>query len=115
MEREETTRQQKVGRQIQKDISDILLKEARHLVQGTMVTVSRVRVSPDLTFAKIFLSVFPYDRASETIETLKENVSMMRFELGRRVKNQLRIVPEIAFALDDSLEYVDRIERLIKV
>lgn len=114
MEREETTRQQKVGRQIQKDISEILLKEGRHLVQGTMVTVSRVRVSPDLTFAKIFLSVFPYDRAAETVETLKENVSMMRFELGRRVKNQLRIVPEIAFALDDSLEYVDRIERLIK-
>lgn len=114
MEREETTRQQKVGRQIQKDISDIFLKEARHLVQGAMVTVSKVRVSPDLTFAKIYLSVFPFDKGPAIAETLKDNAGMIRFELGKRVKNQLRTVPEIAFAIDDSLEYVDRIEKLIK-
>jgi ribosome-binding factor A len=114
MEREETTRQQKVGRQIQKDISDILLKEARHLVQGAMVTVSKVRVSPDLTFAKIYLSVFPFERSEAMLGALRENSPKIRYELGRRVKNQLRIVPEIAFAVDDSLEYVDRIERLIK-
>ncbi len=114
MEREETTRQQKVGRQIQKDISDIFLKEARHLVQGAMVTVSKVRVSPDLTFAKIYLSVFPFDKGTALLGTLKENAGMIRYELGKRVKNQLRLVPELAFAIDDSLEYVDRIERLIK-
>lgn len=114
MEREETTRQQKVGRQIQKDISDIFLKEARHLVQGSMVTVSKVRVSPDLTFAKIYLSVFPFDKGTATLDTLKDNTSMIRYELGKRVKNQLRTVPEIAFAIDDSLEYVDRIEKLIQ-
>lgn len=114
MEREETTRQQKVGRQIQKDISDIFLKEARHLVQGAMVTVSKVRVSPDLTFAKTYLSVFPFDKGPAVLATLKDNASMVRYELGKRVKNQLRTVPEIAFAIDDSLEYVDRIEKLIK-
>lgn len=114
MEKEETTRQQKVGRQIQKDISDIFLKEARHLVQGSMVTVSKVRVSPDLTFAKIYLSVFPFDKGTATLGTLKDNTSMIRYELGKRVKNQLRTVPEIAFAIDDSLEYVDRIEKLIQ-
>lgn len=114
MEREETTRQQKVGKQIQKDISDILLKEARHLVQGVMVTVSKVRVSPDLTFAKIYISVFPFDKGAATLATLKEQASMIRYELGRRVRNQLRTVPEIAFSIDDSLEYVDRIEKLIK-
>ena len=114
MEREATTRQQKVGRQIQKDISDIFLKEARHLVQGSMVTVSKVRVSPDLTFAKIYLSVFPFDKGTAILGTLKDNTSMIRYELGKRVKNQLRTVPEIAFALDDSLEYVDRIEKLIQ-
>lgn len=114
MEREETTRQQKVGRQIQKDISDIFLKEARHLVQGSMVTVSKVRVSPDLTFAKIYLSVFPFDKGTAILDTLKDNTSMIRYELGKRVKNQLRTVPEIAFAIDDSLEYVDRIEKLIQ-
>lgn len=114
MEREETTRQQKVGRQIQKDISDILLKEGRHLVQGTMVSVSKVRVSPDLTFAKIYLSVFPFDKGEAILKAMKESAGMLRFELGKRVKNQLRTVPEIAFAIDDSLEYVDRIEKLIK-
>lgn len=114
MEREESTRQQKVGRQIQKDISDILLKEGRAWVQGVMATVSKVRVSPDLTFAKIYLSVFPFDRSESVLGTLQANVSKVRYELGRRVKNQLRIVPEIAFAIDDSLEYVDRIEQLIK-
>ena len=114
MEKEETTRQQKVGRQIQKDISDIFLKEGRHLVQGAMVTVSKVRVSPDLTFAKIYLSVFPFDKGPAIAAVLKENAGTVRFELGKRVKNQLRIVPEIAFAIDDSLEYVDRIEKLIK-
>ena len=114
MDREETTRQQKVGRQIQKDISDIFLKEARHLVQGAMVTVSKVRVSPDLTFAKIYLSVFPFDKGPAILEALKETASTIRYELGKRVKNQLRTVPEIAFAIDDSLEYVDRIEKLIK-
>lgn len=114
MEREETTRQQKVGRQIQKDISDIFLKEGRHLVQGAMVTVSKVRVSPDLTFAKIYLSVFPFDKGPVIASVLKENIGAIRFELGKRVRNQLRTVPEIAFAIDDSLEYVDRIEKLIK-
>lgn len=114
MERGETTRQQKVSRQIQKDISDIFLREARSLVQGVMVTVSRVRVSPDLTFAKIYLSIFPFDRSASVVGTLQEHLPMIRYELGRRVRNQLRTVPEIAFAVDDSLEYVDRIERLIK-
>ncbi len=114
MEREETTRQQKVGRQIQKDLSDIFLKEARSLVQGTMVTVSKVRVSPDLGFAKIYLSVFPFDKSDAILATLQEHAGTLRFELGKRVKNQLRIVPEIAFAIDDSLEYVERIEKLIQ-
>ena len=79
-----------------------------------MVTVSKVRVSPDLTFAKIYLSVFPFERSEAMLGALRENSPKIRYELGRRVKNQLRIVPEIAFAVDDSLEYVDRIERLIK-
>lgn len=113
-DKEETTRQQKVGRQIQKDVSEILIKEAKHLVQGAMVTVTKVRINPDLSFAKVYLSVFPFDRSPAILETLKTNSSMIRFELGKRVKNQLRIVPEIAFYTDDSLEYIDRIEKLIQ-
>ncbi len=109
-----STRQQKVGKQIQKDISDILLKEGRHLVQGVMVSVTQVRMSPDLSLAKIFLSVFPFDKSAEVVARLKEHSSMLRGQLGRRVKNQLRTVPEIAFAADDSLEYVDHIDQLLK-
>lgn len=114
MEREETTRQQKAGRQIQKDIGDILLKEARHLTQGAIVSVTRVKMSPDLSFAKIYLSVFPFDKGGQVMQGLKENGSMVRYELGKKIRNQFRIVPELAFVTDDSLEYIDRIEKLLK-
>lgn len=114
MEREETQRQQKVGHQVQKDISDILLREGLQLVQGTMVSVTKVRMSPDLMLAKIYLSIFPFDKKDEIIKKLKDHSSTIRFELGRRVKNQLRLVPEIAFVVDDSLEYIDNLEKLMK-
>ncbi len=114
MEHTETTRQQKVGRQIQKDISDILLREAKPLVAGTMVSVTRVRMSPDLGFAKVFLSVFPFERAQPVLTALKDGATMVRYELGKRVKNQLRVVPELAFVVDDSLEYIDHLEKLMK-
>lgn len=110
----ETTRQQKVARQIQKDISDILTKEAAPVVAGTMVTVTVVRVSPDLSFAKIFLSIFPFERNAEIMAKLEENNRMIRMALGKRVRNQLKQVPEIAFVLDDSLEYIENIENILK-
>ncbi len=111
---EESTRQQKVARQIQKDISDILAKEAAGLLKGVLVTVTTVRVSPDLSFAKVYMSVFPFDKAPQAMKTLEENNWMVRKALGTRIRNQLRIVPELAFVLDDSLEYIDNIENLLK-
>ncbi len=114
MEPNQSTRQQKVARQIQKDISEILMQQARHLVQGTMTSVTQVRVSPDLSVARVYLSVFPFDKSAEVIARLREHVSLIRGELGRRVKNQLRIVPELVFSGDDSIEYVDRIDQLLK-
>jgi ribosome-binding factor A len=90
------------------------LKEARDLVQGAMVSVTIVRVSPDLSFAKIYLSVFPYAKAEEIVERLTENVWLIRRALGQRVRNQLRIVPELDFRLDDSLEYIENIDNLLK-
>lgn len=110
----ESTRQQKVARQIQKDISDIFVKEAAGLLKGTMVTVTVVRVSPDLSFAKIYLSVFPFDKAPQVMSALEDNNWLVRKALGTRVKNQLKQVPELAFVLDDSLEYIDNIENLLK-
>lgn len=111
---EETTRQQKVARQIQKDISDIFTKEAAGLLSGAMLTVTTVRVSPDLSFAKVFLSVFPFDKAGQVMKTLDDNNWIVRKALGTRVKHQLKQVPELAFVLDDSLEYIDNIETLLK-
>lgn len=110
----ETTRQQKVARQIQKDISDIFTKEAAGLVAGAMVTVTVVRVSPDLSFAKVFLSIFPFGQSAAVMKKLEENNWVIRKALGTRVRNQLKQVPELAFQLDDSLEYIENIDNLLK-
>ncbi|MDL2230315.1 30S ribosome-binding factor RbfA [Alistipes sp. OttesenSCG-928-L06] len=109
----ETTRQQKVSRQIQKDISDIFIKEGADLVRGAMVSVTKVRISPDLALAKVYVSVFPFDKAQQILQSLHGNVSQIRKALGTRVRTQLRIVPELSFYIDDSLEYVENIERLL--
>ena len=110
----ETTRQQKVARQIQKDISDIFTKEASSLLKGAMVSVTMVRVSPDLSFAKIYLSIFPFEKNQEVMQAINANSWMVRKALGTRIRNQLKQVPEIAFHLDDSLEYIENIDNLLK-
>lgn len=111
---QESQRQQKVAGQIQKDISEILGREGLALMGGTMVSVSKVRMSPDLLLAKVYLSVFPFERSDEALKHIKSKASMIRFELGKRVKNQLRLVPELAFIVDDSLEYIENLEKLMK-
>ncbi len=95
-------------------MADIFIREASELLRGVMVSVTAVRVSPDLGFAKIYISVFPFERSGVVMHTLTENVRMIRHALGTRTRNQLRIVPELAFALDDSLEYIDKIDSLLK-
>ena len=110
----DSTRQQKIARQIQKDIGDIFLKEGADLVRGALVTVTKVRVSPDMGLAKIYISVFPFEKSKEMLEHLTANVSRVRGALGNRVRSQFRVVPELVFYIDDSLEYVDRIETLLK-
>ena len=110
----ENTRQQKVAKQIQKDIADIFQKEAAHLVRGLLVTVTTVRVSPDLAYAKIYFSIFPFERNAEVMEALEKNNWFLRRELGKRIRNQLKVVPELQFFLDDSLEYIENIDSLLK-
>ena len=110
----ETTRQPKIARQIQRDIADIFQKEGRDLLRGTLVTVTEVRVSPDFIYAKIYVSIFPFDKAPETMAVLDKQNRFIRRELGRRIKDQLKSVPEIQFFLDDSLEYIEHLEQAMK-
>ena len=109
----DSTRQNKISRLIQKELSDIFLKMTKE-TRGIMVSVSVVRVSPDLGIAKGYLSIFPSDKATEVVNNLNENIKAIRFELGNRVRHQLRIIPEIRFYIDDSLDYIENIDKLLK-
>ena len=110
----DNTRQQKISRQIQKDLGDIFIREAAQLMKGAMVTVTSVRISPDLSYAKVYLSVFPFGRHEEVMASLEANNRFIRKTLGGKIRNQMRIVPELAFFLDDSFEYIDKIDNLLK-
>ena len=103
-----------MARQIQKDVAEILLKEGAALVRGVMASVTTVRVSPDLNYAKIYFSIFPFDKSAEVMRTLEENNWLIRRALGQRIRNQVKSVPELQFFLDDSLEYIANIDTLLK-
>ena len=110
----ETTRQQKVARQIQKDLAEIIRARGMAAYDGAMLTVSGVKITPDLALAKVYVSIFPSSKAETIMQKLEDETSRLRGELGRRVAKQLRIVPELAFYLDDSLDYVEHIDELLK-
>jgi len=110
----ETTRQQKVARLIQKDLSEILMQATRQITQNRMITVTTVRMSPDLSLAKVYLSIFPSNDADKFLDSLQHHIKHIRLELGRKVRHQLRIVPELAFFVDDSLDYAEHIDELLK-
>lgn len=114
VESTETTRQKKVARLIQKEVADIFLRKGNEYAQGKMISVTKVRVSPDLSFAKIYLSIFPSANHDDILKTIQDHSHKIRFELGHKVRRQLRIVPEIAFFFDDSLDYIDKIDKLLK-
>lgn len=107
-------RQQKVARQIQSDMAEIFQRDGKPCTLGTLVTVTAVRISPDLSYAKIYISIFPFERGEEVLKAIEEKNWFLRRELGRRVKNQLKVVPELQFFLDDSLEYIRNIEEKLK-
>ena len=107
------TRDEKINRMLQKELGDILLLYAKKL-HGVLISVSEVKVSTDLAVARVYLSIFPEARAAEVFVQVKADGKMLRFELGRRVRHQLRVVPEITFVLDDTLNYLDNIDRLLK-
>jgi ribosome-binding factor A len=114
VESTESTRQKKVARLIQKEIADIFLQKGNEFAPGKIISITRVRVSPDLSFAKIYLSIFPSSNNSDILQVVQGHSSKIRFDLGNKVKSQLRIVPEIVFYIDDSLDYIDKIDKLLK-
>lgn len=107
----ETTRQQKIAKQIQRDMAEIFQKEGADAVRGSLTTVTAVRVSPDFSYAKIYVSVFPFEQNGRIMASLEANNWFLRRALGQRIRNQLKVVPEIQFFLDDSLEYIEQIDR----
>ncbi|MDD5951313.1 MAG: 30S ribosome-binding factor RbfA [Bacteroidales bacterium] len=115
MDKAPSTRQLKVAREIQKDMAEILRSKGMAAFGGAMVTVSEVRVSPDLSLAKTYVSIFPSAKAEEVMKILNENVKAYRGELGHKVGKQFRIVPEIDFYLDSSLDYAEHIDQLLKM
>jgi len=109
-----STRQNKVAKQIQKDIAEILLVHTPTLAPGKMLTVTGVRISPDLSVARIYISIFPSDNSTSIVEKLNTHVNQFRNELGKRLRNQLKKMPEFSFFIDDSLDYLENIENLLK-
>jgi len=110
----ESTRQKKVSRLIQKEVADIFLKKGSELAHGKMVSVTKVRVSPDLSFAKVYISIYPSAGQDDILKSVQDHSSKIRFEMGQKIRRQLRIVPEIAFYIDDSLDYIEKIDKLLK-
>ena len=101
------TRQNRIARLLQKELSLIF----QH---GVMVSVTKCRVSPDLSICTAYLSIFPSERGDEIMKNINSSEKTIRYELGTRVRNQLRIIPELRFFIDDSLDYIEHIDELLK-
>jgi ribosome-binding factor A len=110
----ESTRQKKVSRLIQKELADIFLRKGNEFAHGKLVSITRVRVSPDLSFAKVYISIFPATNQKDILLSIQDHSTKIRFDLGQKIRSQLRIVPDIAFHIDDSLDYIDKIDKLLK-
>lgn len=110
----DSIRQRKISQLIQQDIAEIFQKNDARYFPGQMVTVTRVKVSPDLGLAKVALSLFPEKKDLEFKKTIATYKSEIRFELGKRTKNQLRVIPDLMFFLDDSLDRLEEIENALK-
>lgn len=107
------TRQNRIARMLQKELAEIFQSQTR-MMRGVMVSVTRTKISPDLSICTAYLSVFPSERGEEIIGNVNANMKTIRYELGTRIRNQVRVIPELRFFIDDSLDYIDRIDELLK-
>lgn len=111
---EETNRQRKIAAVLQKDLVDVLQRAAQDGMKGVIISVSKVSVTADLGVAKVYLSVFPSDKRDEIIKGVTSNTPLIRHELSQRTRNQLRRMPELLFFGDDSLDYIEEIDKSLK-
>ncbi|MCI5911885.1 MAG: 30S ribosome-binding factor RbfA [Prevotella sp.] len=107
------TRQNRIARLLQKELAQIFQSQTR-MMHGVMVSVTRAKVSPDLSICTAYLSVFPSEKGEEILKNINRNEKTIRYELGTRIRNQVRIIPELRFFIDDSLDYIERIDELLK-
>jgi len=110
----ESTRQLKVARLVQKEVADIFMREGKNYFGSALITITGVRISPDLSFAKIYLSLFAVADRDALLSLIKEHKSEIRNKLGKRIKTQVRIIPEMNFYIDDSMDYAARINELLQ-
>ncbi len=110
----ESTRQQKVARLLQKELAAILQIEGKNLYGSALVTVTQVEVSKDFSFARIYISIFATGDKAQVIRNIEANKKEIRFKLGQHIKNQLRVVPELVFEMDNTLDYIENIDNLLK-
>ena len=106
------TRQNRIARMLQKELAEIFQSQTR-MMRGVMVSVTRTKISPDLSICTAYLSIFPSEKAEELLANIQRNENSVRYELGRRIRNQVRIIPELRFFIDDSLDYLERIDSLL--
>ena len=107
----ESTRLSKIERLLQKELSDIFQKQTQAM-HGILISVSVV--SPDLSVARAYLSIFPSEKSKEMLENIRANTKAIRFDLGQRIRQQVRKIPELTFFIDDSLDYIENIDNLLK-
>lgn len=111
---EETNRQRKIAGVLQKDLVDVLQKAAQEGMKGVIISVSKVNVTSDLGVAKVYLSIFPSEKREEIIKGVQSNTPLIRHEMAKRTKNQLRRMPELLFFGDDTLDYLEEIDNSLQ-
>jgi ribosome-binding factor A len=109
-----STRQNKISRLVHREIADILLKLNKSNFTGKIISVSVVRVTKDLGIARIYLSIFPSEFGEQILSELKSITKQIRGDLGRKVGKSLRVIPNLEFYIDDSLDYIDKIDKLLQ-
>lgn len=112
---QENQRQKKIASVLQRDLVDVLQRAATQGgMQGILISVSKVKVTVDLSVAKVYISIFPNDKGPEIMEGVKSNAPLIKHEIAKRTKHQLRRMPQLEFFIDDSLEYIDQIDQSLK-
>jgi ribosome-binding factor A len=110
----ENTRQNKIAKLLEHDLANIFQHIAQDEYKGTLISITKINVTSDLGIARINFSVFPTNKSQEVLDYFNENSPTIRGELGNKIKNQLRRVPELTYYLDDTLDYIDNIDKLLK-